>query len=141
MPCTVRQRKREREREKSTNYYINDESNTTRMKGPKDLLYIYFVRPNFINLGHEERGLFSPLQRKTNKKFHQKKSIHTCNQHTRMNTPHSVRLAQKLKAKKKEKRGHFPPKKHTYTRVCYTTKACAHIPLQKKKESLQNGAD
>ena len=66
-----------------------------------------------------------------------KKSIHTCNQHTRMNTPHSVRLAQKLKAKKKEKRGHFPPKKHTYTRVCYTTNACAHIPLQKKKESLQ----
>lgn len=62
-----------------------------------------------------------------------KKSIHTCNQHTRMNTPHSVRLAQKLKAKKK-KRGYFPPKKHTYTRVCYTTKACAHIPLQKKRK-------
>ena len=47
------------------------------MKGPKDLLYIYFVRPNLINLGHEERGLFSPLQRKTNKKFHKKKKVYT----------------------------------------------------------------
>ena len=106
------------------------------MKGPKDLLYIYFVRPNLINLGHEERGLFSPLQRKTNKKFHKKKkSIHTCNQHTRMNTPHSVRLAQMLKAKKKEK-GDISRQKSTHTHVCATQLKRVHTYHSKRKKKV-----
>lgn len=78
------------------------------------------------------------------KNFTKKKSIHTCNQYTRMNTPHSVRLAQKLKAKKrKRKKRDISRQKSTHTHVCATQLRRVHTyhSKRRKKKSLQNGAD